>query len=101
MAISLSNYVDYNTARPVQNPLDTGPSVGAMVGQGISELSNTIDEQVQKMNNSKFVIESTKYLNERKLYKEDIQKQILAGTLTFNRPQVSAIHQRGSTISLL
>ena len=81
MAISLGNYVDYQTARPVQNPLDTGPSVGAMVGQGISELSNTIDEQVQKMNNSKFVIESTKYLSERKLYEEDIQKQILAGNL--------------------
>lgn len=82
MAINLGNYVDYKTANPVQNPLDPGPSVGAMVGQGISELSNTIDEQVQKMNNSKFVIESTKYLNERKLYEEDIQKQILAGKLT-------------------
>ena len=81
MAISLGNYVDYNTARPVQNPLEVGPSAGAMVGQGISELSNTIDEQVQKMNNSKFVIESTKYLNERKLYEEDIQKQVLAGNL--------------------
>lgn len=82
MAISLGDYVDYKTAKPVQNPLDIGPSVGAMVGQGISELSNTIDEQVQKMNNSKFVIESTKYLSERKLYEEDIQQQVLAGNLT-------------------
>lgn len=81
MAISLGNYVDYKTAKPVQNPLDIGPSVGAMVGQGISELSNTIDEQVQKMNHSKFVIESTKYLYERKLYEEDIERQILAGYL--------------------
>jgi len=82
MAISLGNYVDYQTAKPVQNPLDIGPSVGAMVGQGISELSNTIDEQVQKMNNAKFVIEKNKYLKERKLYEEDIQQQILAGNLT-------------------
>jgi len=81
MAISLGNYVDYQTARPVQNPLEVGPSAGAMVGQGISEVANTIDEQVQKMNYSKFVIESTKYLSERKLYEEDIQKQILAGNL--------------------
>lgn len=82
MPISLGDYVDYKTAKPVQNPLDIGPSVGAMVGQGISELSNTLDEQVQKMNNSKFVIESTKYLRERKLYEEDIQQQVLAGNLT-------------------
>ncbi|RTL04741.1 hypothetical protein EKK58_09825 [Candidatus Dependentiae bacterium] len=79
--INLGNYVDYKTAKPVQNPLDIGPSVGAMVGEGISELANTIDEQVQKMNHSKFVIESTKYLSERKLYEEDIQKQVLAGYL--------------------
>ncbi len=79
--INLGNYVDYQTAKPIQNPLDIGPSVGAMVGQGISELSNTIDEQVQKMNDAKFVIEKTKYLNERKLYKEDIQKQVSAGYL--------------------
>lgn len=81
MAISLDKYVDYQTAKPVQNPLDIGPSVGAMVGQGISELANTLDEQVQKMNYSKFIIESTKYTSERKLYEEDIQKQILAGNL--------------------
>lgn len=80
--ISLGNYVDFNNIRPVQNPLDTGPSVGSMISQGINEVTNTLDEQVQKQNDAKFAIESVKFKNERDTYANELDKQIQAGNLT-------------------
>ena len=82
MAILLGNYVDSNITAPTRNPLDSGPSTGTIIKEGLTPIQDHLATEIDNRNKSLFIIESTKYAADRKAFEQELQQKVLAGEYT-------------------
>lgn len=83
MSINLGNYADVGkTITPKEATLNTAPSEGAIISQGINDVNKVVTEKIEKQNSSKFTIEATRYLTEKQVYQQQLGEQISSGNLS-------------------